>query len=56
MKAYDPNNTGIYRGIKISGNIVDNEIESLAKGEKVAFKRRKGAAVGNIRVKGDLDE
>ena len=56
MKAYDPNNTGIYRGIKIGENIIENEYESVAKGEKVAFKKRKGSSAARIRVKGDLDE
>lgn len=56
MKAYDPNNTGMYRGFKVGGNIIDTEMESLAKGEKVAFKKRKGTAAGKIRVKGDMDD
>ena len=58
MSAYDPNKTGVYRGIKIMPKPVIVEPELLTKGEMVAFKKRKVGTGGGrqIRTKVETDD
>lgn len=56
MNAYDPNRTGIYRGIKVTLKPVAMESECLTKGEIVTFKKRKVGMGGGRQVRTKLED
>jgi len=47
LAAYDPNNTGVYRGVQIASDVIDDRTTSLSKGEKVGFKKRKAISTNS---------
>eukprot|EP01041_Mallomonas_annulata_P007167 gene7167-14590_t len=51
LAAFDPYNTGMYKGIKIGAEMIETDLELLSGGEKIGFKRRKnGGNGGNLQI------
>lgn len=54
LAAFDPYNTGLYKGVQIGKEIIETDIGNISKGEKVDFKKRKGggaaATSGSVRI------
>lgn len=51
LAAFDPYNTGLYKGVQIGREIIESEIGNISKGEKVEFKKRKGGSTsGSVRI------
>ena len=55
LSIYDPNNTGMYKGVRLGNEVVEQELISLAKGANVSFKKRKtGSGSGTINRKAKM--